>query len=961
MALNSLYRITFKNSSNSGFVSGDKVITYWDDVALQIVAYKNGSPLSSGVALGVSQYRPVRRSLVINYVVNNEPINAPVYQFCNGATLVNFKFISIFPYSQKIEYPNNASCITGIVCDLEFSANPQTIAPSTESATDGQITVLATGSNGAARYSLDDVLYSQMTNTTGVFTGLGEGAYIVYAADQYNCTKSISVILEVSDVYGILYRLEYTDQQGVETRIDILERDFSGDITEIYGSDTPLVLNLRGENDGIFTPILPSDASIGLTSRINFEFLNLFTQDDRKYRVIFYKDESGFTEYWRGYITPSLYTEQYVTDNNYNVTAEATDQLSYLKSKPFVDKSGNSISGDLSLIKIIAIILSYTDLDLNIRSCISIYEIDMDTTADDDPLEQTYINALTYKNGENPLNCYETLSNILLSFGSRIFQWKGFWYIIPVDFYTGDEITFREFDTNGDYVSNGSFSPVIDIKVPNETNRAAWTGRSQNLEVRAAYGRADINYNLNKVDFGVKNGGFESVKTAQIITAPRGTPRIETAIIGYDNWTLNLNGNIANLPPVVAAFPNLGSDKIISNGKERNNLYSGALISNSNNTVYGQDAYLQSTPNDIIFSDSDWIRIKFDFFVGAYGAEAIIESLSTPPTTKFKFSFKLENYYLRSDGGWNTDSDFEWIEVNVERGSFGSWKTIDIKAQCPPVTGEVVSSYYFKLMHGASEGSTWDFTSSSDLQALPTVDLQEGSTAYVHVPGVVGNINRYYRLETSTATTSDPDRLRPSDYNGTTNKVVWIKFEEFSTSMGVKDITIRNFDNVSVEFLPQGQVSPDEHIESFVNSTRIKENYETIIINGDAPSDVSNAKNIYFNYYKYQDGTPTVSWNRMGVSEGYSLLSLLAKRIIDLHSKPKFKITGTLVSDVFFGFYNSFLEDYTGKYYIIMGMSLNDKRREYTVENQEVDILTSTGILGIGEFNEEEFNIEFDI
>lgn len=965
MALNSLYRITFKNSANSGFVSGDKVITYWDDVSEEIVAYKNGSPLSSGVGLGLAQVRPPRQSVVTNYVVTNEPADS-VYQVCSGTTLLSFKFVTIFPYTAVVEQPNSASCVTGIVCDLQFIGPPVIVHPSSESATDGSITVVASGSNGTTKYSLEDDLYSVMTNNTGVFTGLGEGSYIVYARDQYNCSKSIIVILEASDVYGVFYRLEYTDIQGVDTRIDILQRDYSGGIIEIIGSDNPITLNLRGEGQDLFSSILASEAEVGLTSTVNFQFLDLFTQDDRKYKVIYYKDESGFHEYWRGFVTPGLYTEQYVDEVNYYVSVGVTDQLQNLKDTPFTDSSGNQITGDVSLIKIIALILANTDLDLSIRSCVSIFDIDMDQDASDDPLAQTYIDARTYsKSATEPFNCLEVLNNILFAFGARIFQWKEYWYIIPVDFYyndlTSNSITYREFDSAGDYVSNGSFVSTIDIDLPTTSSRACWVNRSQTLEVRPAYGTAEVTHNLQKTDFGVKNGGFESFSTALENPNgvnglnPRGGPK--TRITSYDNWTLNLNGNTAGLPFVFGAYGNR-EEKPNKQYYSQENLYSGSMISNSDNTNYASDAYLQSTPQEVVFSESDWVRIKFDFLPLAIPNG---NTDMTPPFVKFRFSFKMEDYYIRSDGGWTTDPNYEWVEVNVDRGNFGSWKTLEIKAQCPPVTGEVASTYYFKLMHGSNSGNTWAFTSSSDLQDLPTVDMSVGAINFVVVPDAVGSIYRYYRLEASTASTSDPDRLRPDDYHGTTNKVVWIKFEEYTTgSDGQKAVRVRNFDNVTVEILPQGDVPPDDHVYTIVNIERIKDNYSTSIFNGDAPVDISNAKNTYFNYFKYSDGTPTSSWNRVGVSEGLTILDLLSTRIIEQHSSPLFKLSGDLYADIFFGFFNSFHEQSTGKYYIPMGMSIEDKRRMYAVELQQVVSLTGTGS-GDGQFNPEQFNSEFDI
>ena len=44
-----------------------------------------------------------------------------------------------------------------------------------------------------------------------------------------------------------------------------------------------------------------------------------------------------------------------------------------------------------------------------------------------------------------------------------------------------------------------------------------------------------------------------------------------------------------------------------------------------------------------------------------------------------------------------------------------------------------------------------------------------------------------------------------------------------------------------------------------------------------------------------------------------------------------------------------------------MAMAINDKRCEYDVELEEVGALTSTGVTGIGEFDELAFTNAFDI
>jgi len=944
MALHSLYKINFKTNDNSPtFSTGDYVINYWDDSTSTIKAYKNGSgtPMASGQGLGIAVYRPHRGSLVTNYTALNFPVDEPVYQFCDTTTLVSFEFWSIFPYAQIVEQENHSSCSTNIVCDLNFSGVPSVVNPTTDVSTDGEITVSAI-SSGSIRYSLTDQLYSAMTNTTGVFTGLTVGTYVVYVRDQYNCSRSISVTLIEDVIYSALYRLEYYDSIGNHSKIEILQKDYSGSVTEVLCGDNPIEITLRGENEGIFTPIISSVAVVNLVSQTNFQFLDLFTQDDREYKVKFYKDDgAGYVEKWVGFITPGLYQEQYVDPTNYYVSAEATDQLSTLKEIPFNDASGNTITGDLKLINIISIILAFTDLQLPIRDCISIYEIDQDNdVTTDSPLDQTYIDAESYINGDDPLSCYDVLSNILLSFGARVFQWEGYWYLIPIDFFTGT-INYRTYDIAGNYVTFGSFNPLVDIKNSTETDRAMWSQRSQVLEVRPAVGKSTITYDLKKVNFGVLNGGFENYSfDLEPARTGRDPFRLIEKITAYDGWSLVLNGNTGSLPFKYSSFGN--------------NSPSGAsLYSDSNNSTYGSDAFLQSGESQIVFTSSDWIRVSFDFFAEGRGL--------LPKYLKFKFSFKLEDYYLQGDGSWTTDADYEWVEVVLQESDLNNWKTLEIKTTCPDVVGEVTSSYRWKLMHGAFNVTAWKFTSSANLQALATTTLQTGYITWVILSGAVGQIQRYYRLDASTDSTSDPDRLRPSDYHGTTNKVVWnlIDSREVDTaSYGYA----RHFDNVTVEVLPQGNVAPEEVVVEIINSTRIKEVYETTLYNGDIVStDLVNAENIYYNYYKYSDGTPTAWWFRYGVDESEQLLALLCKRVIEQHDAPKFKLTGILKTDVFFGFINSFLEESSSKYFIPMSMSIDDRHNFYSVELQEVGELTADGVGGVGEFSSLEFDNSFNI
>lgn len=953
MALNSLWKFVFKNSVNSPFVADDVVIVYWDDTSLDFVTKLNGSQIYSGPDLGEPKSRD-RRNPTINYTIYQEPADQPKTQYCEVTDLITFPYILSFPYAFKsIDYDSPLCYVTGIVCDVAFQGVSEIVKPTTLTSTDGQITVLATTSNGTIRYSLQDEDYGDMTNTTGVFTGLAVGTYNVYAKDNYGCRDTLIVTLSYQVSYGPLYRIEYDKFNGDVGVIDIEERDYAGAVEEVKGSDTPFVVRLRGEESDLFTSVLSTECTIGLTSESNFKFLDLFTQDDRKYRVIAY---TNGTEYWRGFIKPGLYQEQYYTDTNYYVSADATDQLVTLQDLQFVDKDGNKIKGVNSLIKIISFILAKTDLDLPIRSCVNIWETDMNQTSSDDPLDQTHIDTDSfYSEDGTPFVMLDVLRSILDSFGSRLFQWGGYWYIIPLDFYT-TTIQYRDFDVNGDYVTNGTFDPVLDIKVSTESSRACWANRNQNLEVRKAFGKCDVIHKLIKPKQFVENGGFEKYK---VDSKPR-TGSINdwlNHVGSFDAWSLVLNGNLGNY---VFTVPSRDyDDEPYPIAHRQNDGYACTIYSDSSNTTEKSDVYIVSKEANIVYTKSDAINFKFDFNTSRTNYRGYIN----PPIVKFKWSVKLGTYYLQGDGSWTTDTDFEWVEVIVEEGDFNTWKTIDITANCPDISGELLTTYQVKLMHGKTPyGRTWYYTTNAGLKATATVDLPLNYINFIND----GSNLRWYKLTAGTKATSGDNIIRPDDYAVSTNEVYWTLFQTNtyyvpnSSVASFNTVTVASFDNVYLELLPQQVQSPDEYKSTTENDVNIKDNNTVTVFTGDAPG-ITNSIYLYKNWYRYSNGNPTIEWNREGVSEAEPLLQLLSKRIIELHNLPKFKLTGTLKTDTFFGFRNSLYEASSSKYFVPMSMSINDLRCEYDVELQEVGELTSTGISDIGQFDSLAFTTAFNI
>lgn len=850
------------------------------------------------------------------------------YGYCNGGTLNKFDFAFTFPFYTVTENPNSPSCsATPHVCDLTSAdPSPKVVKPNTITSNDGSISwTVTTGGGTVIAYSLVDVPYGQMTNTSGIFTGLGLGFYTVYARDPYNCLLKSTVVIDAPLVAGVnngvLYRQEYKDLKLVQSRIDILKRDYVGAITEVKGSSEPFVLRLRGENGNFFDAVLASEATQNLVSQTNFQFLGLYTEDDRMYQVIFYKDlGSGLVEQWRGFINPVLYGEKYDRDTNYYVSVLSTDQLTTLKNSYFLDSAGNTISGNVSLIHIIATILLKTDLLLPIRVAINIFDSGMSTGAADDPLTQADINASTY----DGMTCWDVLKDVIGSFGANIFQWGGYWHIRRRGETTGS-YAYRQYTFAGVYTSNSTTDP--------RTSAWNWEGRSQNLLMVGSKGIVSITHNLIKNESYFRNGGFEE------------TIGFTEQIPGY---TIVMNGNAAGLTRVS------GNQSIAAL----------KVFSNSVNTTYGEDAYVVAGEKPLIIAPSDYVKISLDFFPD------VLQGTRVAKFVKFKVSLKVGSYYLQSDSSWSTSN--QWIELTVQDTDFNTWGNLEFIA-ISPYTVLTTTTVQVRVMHGSAMGRCWYYVSGGDLKTVATAGvLSQGYRANVYFETVQPDLLhytttiRYYELRIGTDAESSPTILRPTDFNAVTNPVIWVLtdtqygYKDYSEIYNVKTLNgtsgfIRIFDNLRFDVLPGGSDLPTNKIYYFQSSTRNKNNITAEFLTGDSPVEITNGAYSYINPLKLSNGTLTRLWKRTSNdTESLPLLSLLAKQMAEQLFVPKFKLTGTIRQSSFFGF-DAVPVEYS-KNYALAGMSIMDFGCHSQVEMYEITEELGEDVLD--EFNSEEFSTE---
>lgn len=903
--------------SGSSFLANDVIDTYWDDTTSAIVVKKNDAVFtgSAGAYFGEqgTNYHLARAtSYEGEYAVAG-------YSFCSGLDLKWFRMLTYYaayPYAELVTTADSPVCDSGggAVCDIRFVGAP-VIAHSTDKSTGGSISFEVASSNGTVKYSLRDFNYA--TSGTAAVAGMNTisgiipGNWTLYIKDTNDCKTQLSFKILFKPAEAEHYRFSWATVPigtgtSYDARLRIYEREYVGDLVEIdNGEESPFRLTkprIQGHlNDKLF-PIHPTSAVLSLISEQDYQFLPLFTLDNKKFRCVYEIDTgSGFTEIWQGFIMPSVYREDF-TSTPYSVEIQITDNVRSLEKELFTDDDGGLLGGSMNLIKVITHIMKRTGLSLKIRSGVNIYETNHAKTATDDPLAQTYVDVSCYRDGSDPFTCWEVLEAILRPFGARIVLSDNQWLIEEID-RSHEGYNYRVFDTSGVYESNSTYDPVIDVKGTFHTDRAVLVDEDHSLEVIPAYGKIDVTSKLNYIG-SIVAGGFEKedllAPDSEVFSQAQG---IYTSEEGFGGWTLRLNGTTGvSFGRVLigrrgdSSRTGLKDEKDLTRSVGAFFYNAGAWSGNLRNS------YIESAAKPYQYNSGDELNFRFEY--------------STPAKPEYtfmtlRFLIKLGTQYLQQDLTWGASEHIYRAYPPVTN----SLQEFELGVPLPDTSVLVDTTIQVRIYFYASEFYDYGLPPSSDdadgsdgltdMRALTTTDKDYDYRLERRHHLTVGAVNNHSRVfyEMRYATDADaPDAgvVHPNDHNATNNPKIWwaigriIERGSVDNRRGVD----RKFylDNIVLDALINGQPPPSEDSISLSVSKYINENLELELYNFDLP-DITNGKNMYNNYFRLSDGAPTSLWARSGIDESLPIQKILLKVLGANHSAPTFRITGTFLNE----------------------------------------------------------------
>ena len=268
--------------------------------------------------------------------------------------------------------------------------------------------------------------------------------------------------------YGVKYELFFSDVVKRKMKIEILEKDYTGDVSSIIGTGQPAVIEWDADDD-IYSPIIGSRCKLSFFVTDSVQYDEFYRSDERQYKVkiLYYnsyggnwEDEVGiwggmdviwnadigqefyYQPIWEGFLVVDRYQEAVVTAP-YEIQLEAIDGLGTLEGFDAPINTSDT-SNTESLFYYLKEILKLTGHQFDLYIANSIRKA-TSPPADQTIFHDIIINEYGLFNRNLTLRtAKDVLEQILKITNSRIFQSYGRWYII-----SNSNLIDNRIDTSG--------------------------------------------------------------------------------------------------------------------------------------------------------------------------------------------------------------------------------------------------------------------------------------------------------------------------------------------------------------------------------------------------------------------------------------------------------------------------------------------------------------------------------
>jgi len=370
----------------------------------------------------------------------------------------------------------------------------------------------------------------------------------------------------------------------------------------------------------------------------------------------------------------------------------------------------------------------------------------------------------------------------------------------------------------------------------------------------------------------------------------------------FRDWTIELN----------SAGLSYGLENVI-NGDSRGAFYMDFLYASDNDY-----SILKSSPIPIVAYPTD--KLKFTF-----------EYLARPSIQAHwaRFGFKIiatggsNTLYYTNNPLFNTSISSPWVTTDTLNEIYADKYGEFVKLEFPMKAVE--DATHIEIRFYLQANNRYDYSSIGSLPSL----LSYGTKRTVgRTIDTEDHISYYTYIDTNEPDDS-PNLVVAGDGAWKLEKT--IRFDN--------DASILNsilIDNVKIEYLPSGEEPDEEDVFTYVNSAAIKTNFEETVLHGDV-ADENNARNIYKNYLRLSDGTPTASWARDGFSESKALIQILLEDYLAQFTESNYRIQAPIFYDFDLTFLVTLEDQFDGgRQYVLASLEEDVKQDTANVEMIEI-------------------------
>jgi len=259
--------------------------------------------------------------------------------------------------------------------------------------------------------------------------------------------------------YGQKYQITYATRADKDVVVKIWQDSYIGDIISLQGVDVNL--QYIPQSDDPFEPIFASQMGISVDFTDNTANMIDFTNINDRYLYV-EMFVNGVIE-WVGFVINDNVSISYSTGRKI-VSFNATDGLGMLKDIRFpISDYAYWLGCNETQALTYMLWSSFKAIGFpttrNFITMCSYFAAGMDTRATysyADPLRQTYLPYRTFINSDGTFQyCLDIISDIARSFGCRIFQAKGKWWVVAINEFASTNAYYTEYNAIAMRVDNG--------------------------------------------------------------------------------------------------------------------------------------------------------------------------------------------------------------------------------------------------------------------------------------------------------------------------------------------------------------------------------------------------------------------------------------------------------------------------------------------------------------------------